>query len=573
MTLRNSCKQLAPLVLTCWCLSHCTAGAADEAALATFVTPTGEKKAITLWGQVNPLNLARQLDADMVQIPAGVFKFGLPQAKYLEIARQAEVHPDMLYAHSPANLLVTPSFWMDRYPVTRIQFARFMAETGYRIPYNGWLVGWSTMADYWDVSDPVHGLLPVVGVNCDDARAYAGFVGKRVPTEVEWEKAARGADGRLFPWGNEMPDDYLSKGNLPLNAALPVGGQSYDRSPYGVADMGGNVMELVQRVFMSTAKDGMKFDSRNTYYFAGGSILHLKSYSHMATSRLSWHPTMRIYNAGFRCVADEPPTPPQKADLSLLGAATPPQAVSINRDSYLAEPIRLAPHECTTVSIHVPWFGRSVWVMDCPEGDWGPFGGASAWPTKPEQYKLEWKIHSDQRLSYHRVKDGKMVAFEIWAEGPLVRYRVRAKGVRLNSLGFCTKTFSPFFSSQERLTQCRWGMHPSLIPSASLPIEPTATNSFHWSVGTTIDGMIIYRALRDGDAYVVYFGVDGTEGYGNGWPPCTHFQFAQRGRDEAEAAILFFIGSEAELQKAAAQVRRALQEQRTLPTPPETPAP
>ena len=122
-------------------------------------------------------------------MPAGPFRFGLAEAQRQALARDAGVHPDMLHFHSREALLDTPPYWIDRYPVTNAQFRRFLEETSYQVPHNGWRVGWTDLVGTEDL------LAPVVGVNAEDAEAYARWAGKRLPTEVEWEKAARGEGG------------------------------------------------------------------------------------------------------------------------------------------------------------------------------------------------------------------------------------------------------------------------------------------------------------------------------------------------------------------------------------------
>lgn len=499
--------------------------------------------------------LAQSLDADMALIPAGGFHFGLSQRQRKDIAREAGVHPDMLHFHSPEGRLVTSSFFMDRYPVTRVQFLRFLQDTGYEIPYNGWLVGWIELADRWDIGDPDKALAPVVGVNAEDVEAYARWAGKRLPTEVEWEKAARGEDGRIYPWGNEWKG-FLSKGNLPLITSTPINSLRHHRSPYGVSEMGGLVTEWVRRVFATTSNDGQAHDDSN-HYLAGGSILHTQPYSHAATNRFSWHPNMRMYSAGFRCVADEPPGKLREVSLRSRRVALPKSVRTLSRH-YLRSPIQLIPTDQATVKVQVPWFPQSLWVLDCPEGRWEPFGGANDWPDGPRsEWHISWGSDGGQRVSYQRSRDGKQVEFEIWAEGALVRYRMTVKGVKGNLGSFCFKTLSPFFSSQERMTQYKWE-RGKLIPCSSLPISSSATVGFLWGLGDLKEGIVVHRSY-DRDAYVVVFGQPGCTAGGNSWPPCTHLGGeVQQVTSEAEGAILFFMGSEEDMRNAVRQTQRSL---------------
>jgi sulfatase modifying factor 1 len=126
------------------------------------------------------------------------------------------------------------AFCIDKYEVTNRQYARFLQETGHRKPA------------FWEDERFNRPEQPVVGVAWEDAVAYAQWAGKRLPTEAEWEKAARGTDGREYPWGNTLT--Y----SLECNSAgtqdnhmytAPVGSFPADASPYGVMDMAGNAWE------------------------------------------------------------------------------------------------------------------------------------------------------------------------------------------------------------------------------------------------------------------------------------------------------------------------------------------
>jgi len=125
-----------------------------------------------------------------------------------------------------------PSFYIARDPVTVKQFRRFCDETGFSFPKQG---PWST--DHH----------PVVNVSWDDANAYCKWAGLRLPSEDEWEYAARGEDGRKYPWGNEAPthDRCVFDAKCPE----PVGGRPNGVSPFGIHDMSGNVWEWAASCF------------------------------------------------------------------------------------------------------------------------------------------------------------------------------------------------------------------------------------------------------------------------------------------------------------------------------------
>lgn len=166
----------------------------------------------------------QQLDS-MVAIPEGKFIMGTDYKN-----ADSSSHPQ--------HEVTLKAYRIDKYLVTNAQYARFVAATGHRPP-----------AD-WKNSKIQEGtlLLPVTMVNWYDATAYAKWAGKRLPTEAEWEKAARGTDGRRWPWGNEMDPTRLNT-YYNFGAASVVTAYAKGVSPYGVYDMAGNVDEWVEDDF------------------------------------------------------------------------------------------------------------------------------------------------------------------------------------------------------------------------------------------------------------------------------------------------------------------------------------
>jgi len=487
---------------------------------------------------------AAQLDREMIRIDGGPFTFGMTAEQKGEAAAQAGVHPDMLHFHSNAVTLTTGEFWIDRFPVTRGQFLRFMKETEYKIFYSGWMVGWAELVDFFNgLENPDKFCCPMTGVNSEDALAYARWAGKRLPTEVEWEKAARSTDGRLFPWGNEFRSITEASGILTLDSAIPVGARPQLASAYGVEDMAGGVLEYVQAVFTPLARDGVTMDE-SPYVLTGSSILHRQPYSHMATSRLSWNPGLRAYNAGFRCVSDTPPEAPSEE-------YTPPRtsfvkAVSVRPEKLGEETIKLSGRGCPTFFIEVPWFPESLWAVDIPEGHWGPFPGANDWPFKsPGVWETDWKSSANgTRLEYSRQAGDQKLSVVLTAERDEVKMTITPKNIGPISLGtICIKTFSPFFSSQERLTQHRI-KETGLVPSCTIPMPPEISASFGWSVGADLPhGAIVMRSY-DKNAHVAIIGAEGCSIWGNGWPHCTHLVGDSMliEDEEAEIRMIFAIG-------------------------------
>jgi len=164
----------------------------------------------------------------MVLVPAGEFLMG----------NQAE-------EDAPPHRVYLDAFYIDRHEVTNGRYLKFVEATRHRAPqhvvdpqYDLW--GGTTLSQ--GVAD-----LPVVNVDWSDADAYCRWAGKRLPTEAEWEKAARGTDGRVYPYGNQFDCGKSCNSVSPCshNSTCPVGSYAQDKSPYGVMDMAGNVWEWV----------------------------------------------------------------------------------------------------------------------------------------------------------------------------------------------------------------------------------------------------------------------------------------------------------------------------------------
>lgn len=505
---------------------------------------------------------AEELDNTMVCVPPGEFRYGMTAGEKRSAAAAAGVHPDMLRCHSDAQTLKLDGFWIDKYPVTRGQFARFLKATGYRVKYNGWVVGWDELAriwrqgaDHWCAMDEAPGqqALPMIGVNSEDAEAYARWVGKRLPTEAEWEKAARGTDGRLYPWGPQFDAKacFQGQGNLPFTAIFAVGAWPRGASPYGAMDLVGPVCQYVRTV------PELHPEGCPSHHLAGSSVFHVRPYSHMVTARFGWHPQMRNYVSGFRCAADKPPQTLVREPRYRAAAPTLPKPIAIRRELYLKQPIQLAGTETATLRIDVPWFPESVWLLDAPETDWAPFRtGANSWPDHPDAY-IHWEVTSDgQRASYKLHKDDSRLRFDAWVRGPTVCYRFRTDRVTtvhgLSSL--CLKTISPFFCSQERMLQ--GVVHDGQFRFVH-QMPCTATNPFAWSAAE-LDADNCAGILRsyDGTAYVARVQHPPCRVGGNSSIPCMHLGNwneeitpTPKKVDGEGGKIVFLVGSLDELKR------------------------
>lgn len=172
---------------------------------------------------------------DMVLIPAGEFLMGSNEVDTEAKALQYGENRPWYANEKPARNVRLKDFYIDRHEVTNARYLEFVTATKHRQP------------PYWQngAFPPNLDNVPVVMVDWHDAKAYCEWKGRRLPSEAEWEKAARGTDGRRFPWGNEFD---IKKTNAlgAYNGLLPVGSLEDGKSPYGVYDMAGNVQEWVE---------------------------------------------------------------------------------------------------------------------------------------------------------------------------------------------------------------------------------------------------------------------------------------------------------------------------------------
>jgi formylglycine-generating enzyme required for sulfatase activity len=166
---------------------------------------------------------APQVTDIMIEIPAGPFVMG---------------QDDGDREDRPAHQVDLPAYEIDKFEVTNADFAAFVEATGYES--DGEKLGKLYWLDSFKEGKENH---PVVRVTWNDAVAYCEWAGKRLPTEAEWEKAARGTDGLRFPWGNDWDPSKANVKKTGLRSTAVVGSFGVGASPFGVEDMAGNVWE------------------------------------------------------------------------------------------------------------------------------------------------------------------------------------------------------------------------------------------------------------------------------------------------------------------------------------------
>jgi len=223
--------------------------------------------------------------AVMLHIPAGEFLMGSND--------YAEEKPQHRRVHLDA-------YWIYKYPVTVAQYRKFCGSTRREMPEEP---KWGWREDH-----------PVVNVSWDDAKAYADWAGVALPTEAQWEKAARGTDGRTFPWGNVWDPSKCNNdvGDKGPKRTTVVGNYPDGTSPYGVLDMAGNVGEWCGDWYDAGYYDAPRRNptgppSGGKFVLRGGSWLNLDPTFFRCADRTTFDvPGYRSVYIGFRCALSRP---------------------------------------------------------------------------------------------------------------------------------------------------------------------------------------------------------------------------------------------------------------------------
>ncbi len=245
--------------------------------------PTSTSSATEISNSVTP-TLGTTLISDkdgmtLVYIPAGGFTMGSNEGDEDE---------------RPVHTVYLDAFWIDRTEVTNAMYARCVQEGGCPEPSNTTYYSAANYANH-----------PVVSMTWNDARNYCSWAERRLPTEAEWEKAARGKNAFIYPWGNDAPNNTLLNYNDAIRDTTEVGRYPEGASPFGALDMAGNVWEWVSSLYQDypyRADDGREDLSASENRVLRGGTWYNSALSVRSTYRNGNGPMFTPYaNIGFRC--------------------------------------------------------------------------------------------------------------------------------------------------------------------------------------------------------------------------------------------------------------------------------
>jgi formylglycine-generating enzyme required for sulfatase activity len=224
----------------------------------------------------------------MVGVPAGEFLMGNDEGYPWE---------------GPVHTVYLDAFYIDKLEVTNAQYRQCVDQGICK-----------DLEKRTSFDNPAKADHPVINVTWHWAKIYCRWTGKRLPTEAEWEKAARGVDGRMYPWGDEIDCDHAQYKDCG-GETIPVGSLPDGASPYGALDMAGNVWEWVidewqEDYYLVSPKENPQGPKNpknisEIHVFRGGSWSEPGDL--VRTTYRTWYePNAQYYNLGFRCVMDAP---------------------------------------------------------------------------------------------------------------------------------------------------------------------------------------------------------------------------------------------------------------------------
>jgi formylglycine-generating enzyme required for sulfatase activity len=265
------------------------------------------------------------VEPNLVQIPAGSFIMGTSEDQIDRLAKKNKLakkwkEKGYFSRESPQHTVTLESYFIGKYPVTVEEYTAFVTMGGYLSKKYWTAAGWvwrekagKVKPDYWEEGIfSGNDRYPVVGVSWYEAWAYCHWLsaetGKvyRLPTEAEWEKAARGKDGWLYPWGDEFDQTRCNTRVTNVGRTEPVGRYSPDGdSPYGCVDMVGNISEWALSQFKPypyVGRDGRNNEEDETERVLRGGSWFQPALRARTASRGMNDPFFVDNDVGFRCV-------------------------------------------------------------------------------------------------------------------------------------------------------------------------------------------------------------------------------------------------------------------------------
>jgi len=396
----------------------------------------------------------------MVLVPVRRLLVGTGDAERKELARQFDCHPTWLNDDLPQHEAVVAAFWIDRFPVTNAQYLAFVEATSRTRPawWNRW--GGAFPNEYAD-----H---PVVGLSGQDAVAYAGWAGKRLPSAEEWEAAVAGPEHKMFAWGDEWPGPLKpvrpAQVSWELPGTRPVGTGDCGRAG-GVEDFAGQVLEWVS--------DSMRAPSGSQFrLLKGASWFHEDPLSYRVAAGWYANETWQSAFSGVRCALDASAAPPAVARAQPKGSISLEAARSQLERSSPPGPIALAvpPGQGRGLSIRVPKCGEGTAHLMAPETVLWNRTSVLTFRDKPD---LTWTERTAQRAAYElRLPQGRVQA-EFLVHDARVEQRFTATNLTAEPGEFATSSCFrlqglPMFYDCEQLRTYALSTEGEFVPARRL---------------------------------------------------------------------------------------------------------